>query len=260
MIKPLVYPKDSPRSCLTSSLRIWMILRSVLSKFAIDTKLERVDESPKGHVVFQMYLNRLEKWEDRSIIEFNKGKCNVLHLGRKNCRDQYMLVATQLKRNSTGCISKFSEGSWRQLRAWRISPMKDLGQFHQEKRRFGEGFINVCKFLEGGYKEDGARIFLVVPSHGVRGNGHEPKCIKLPLNIRKCILTARHIQKLKILGHLVQVVLHFQVGWTWWSLKSHSNFSHSVILWYSIELKPCWYASVYSKLPYFRDYKAHLKS
>lgn len=88
-----------------------MILQSVLSKFALDTKLKRVDESPKGHVVFQMYLNRLEKWEDGGITEVRKGKCNVLHLGRNNYRHQYMLVATQLERNSTGCVSKSSEGS-----------------------------------------------------------------------------------------------------------------------------------------------------
>lgn len=63
--------------------------------------------------------------------------------------------------------------------------MRDLGLFHLEKRRPREGFINVYKFLEGGYKEEGARIILIVPSHGTRGNGHGQKCVMFPLNIRK---------------------------------------------------------------------------
>lgn len=62
--------------------------------------------------------------------------------------------------------------------------MRDLGLFDLEKRRVTEDFINVYKFLEGEYNEDGARIYLIVPSHGTRGNGHETECIKFPPNIR----------------------------------------------------------------------------
>ncbi|KAK4820270.1 hypothetical protein QYF61_022840 [Mycteria americana] len=29
-------------------------------------------------------LNRLEKWAERVVSKFNKGKCKVLHLGRNN--------------------------------------------------------------------------------------------------------------------------------------------------------------------------------
>ncbi|KAK4811069.1 hypothetical protein QYF61_016355, partial [Mycteria americana] len=55
-----------------------------LSKFAHDTNLGGRD------------LDRLEKWADRNIMQFNKGKCQVLHLGRNNPRHQYMLGATWL--------------------------------------------------------------------------------------------------------------------------------------------------------------------
>lgn len=87
------------------------IAECTISKFVPDTKLERVDESPKGHAVVQMYVNRVEKWGDRNSMKFNKGRCNVLHLGRNYTRHQYMLAATQLERNSIGGVSKSNKGS-----------------------------------------------------------------------------------------------------------------------------------------------------
>lgn len=86
------------------------ITECTITKFSSDTKLERVNESPKGHAVFQMHINRLEEWEDRNIINFSKGKCNVLHLGRNNYRHQYLLEATQLERNLIGPVSKSNKG------------------------------------------------------------------------------------------------------------------------------------------------------
>ena len=35
------------------------------------------------------YLDRLEKWANGSLVEFNKGKCQFLHLGRSNLVQQY---------------------------------------------------------------------------------------------------------------------------------------------------------------------------
>ncbi|KFV72555.1 hypothetical protein N308_07965, partial [Struthio camelus australis] len=45
-------------------------------------------------------LDRLERWVKRNLLRFNKGKCRVLHLGRKNPIHQYRLEADLLERSS----------------------------------------------------------------------------------------------------------------------------------------------------------------
>jgi len=52
---------------------------------------------PACHVAIQKDLNRLEKWADRNLMKFNKGKCKVLHLGSNNSMNHSMLGTTQLK-------------------------------------------------------------------------------------------------------------------------------------------------------------------
>ncbi|KAK4827366.1 hypothetical protein QYF61_017304 [Mycteria americana] len=68
-----------------------------LSKFAGVTELEGVADTPEGRAAIQKDLERLEKWADRNLMKFNKGKCKVVYLGMNNLIHQYMLGANQLE-------------------------------------------------------------------------------------------------------------------------------------------------------------------
>jgi len=63
--------------------------------------------------------------------------------------------------------------------------LRELRLFSLEKARLRRVLINAYKYLKGRYKEEGARLFSMMPSDSTRHNGQKLKHVRCCLNIRK---------------------------------------------------------------------------
>jgi len=71
-----------------------------LSEFADNTKLGGTDDTLEGCAAIQQDLDRLESCTKRNLINFNRHKCRVSHLGRNNPMHQYRLGSDLLENRS----------------------------------------------------------------------------------------------------------------------------------------------------------------
>uniref|UniRef100_A0A803SNX3 Reverse transcriptase domain-containing protein n=1 Tax=Anolis carolinensis TaxID=28377 RepID=A0A803SNX3_ANOCA len=84
-------------------------LEGTIIKFADDTKLGGIANTPEDRSRIQNDLDRLERWAETNKMKFNRDKCKILHFGRKN----------EIKDTESGtpgltavCAKKTLESSW----------------------------------------------------------------------------------------------------------------------------------------------------
>ncbi|GAB0188404.1 cAMP-dependent protein kinase inhibitor alpha [Grus japonensis] len=66
-------------------------IECTFSKLPNDTKLCGVVDMLEGRDAIRRDLDRLERWARVNHMKFNKAKCKVLHMGRRNPKHNYRL-------------------------------------------------------------------------------------------------------------------------------------------------------------------------
>ncbi|KAK4832113.1 LOW QUALITY PROTEIN: hypothetical protein QYF61_020740 [Mycteria americana] len=75
-------------------------IKRTLMKFADDPKLSGEADTSERRATLQEDLDRLEEWANKNLMQFNKDKGKVLHLGKHNPGVQHRLGPTQLGSSS----------------------------------------------------------------------------------------------------------------------------------------------------------------
>ncbi|KAK4830069.1 hypothetical protein QYF61_008407 [Mycteria americana] len=176
-------------------------LKLVQGRFRLDIRKNSFTERVVKH------WNRLprEVVESPSLEVFKKHVDVVLRDMNAKDRSQQCVLAAKKANGILGCIRQSIASRSREV----ILPLYsalckrdiDIVERVQRKatkddKRTGASLlessgdlINVYKYLKGGYKENGVRLFSVVPSDWTRGYGHKLKHRRFPLNIRKHFFT-----------------------------------------------------------------------
>ncbi|KAK4829412.1 hypothetical protein QYF61_003976 [Mycteria americana] len=75
-------------------------IKRTLMKLADDPKLSGEADNAEGRATLQEDVDRLEEWANKNLMQFNKDKGKVLHLGKHNLGVQHRLGLTQLGSSS----------------------------------------------------------------------------------------------------------------------------------------------------------------
>ncbi|KAK4830486.1 hypothetical protein QYF61_011210 [Mycteria americana] len=143
---------------------------------------------------------------DRNLIKFNYRRCQVLHLGWKSPRHQYMLGTSQFESRSAEkalgvLVDKLTMSG---PPSWSTSyTSRDAGLLSLEKTRL---LGDIFSYLRGAYREDRVILFLEVHRKRVRGNSHMLQQGKFGFDERKGVFH----QKWWVVKHCTR--LHGEAG------------------------------------------------
>ena len=73
---------------------------AAIAKFADDTKVARVTETEHDAQEMQKIIDGLSRWAKKWGMEFNAGKCKVMHFGNHNPRAKYFMDGLELGESS----------------------------------------------------------------------------------------------------------------------------------------------------------------
>ncbi|KAK4818016.1 hypothetical protein QYF61_004129 [Mycteria americana] len=157
-----------------------------LSKFAGDTKLEGVANMPEGCAAIQRDPNRLEKWANRILMKFNKGKCKVLHFWAPHDKKD-IEVLERVQRRATKLVKGLEHKSDEER-------LRELGLFSLQKWRLRGDLIALYNYLKGGCSKVGVSLFSQVTSDRKRGSGIKLCQERFRPDIRKNFFTERVVK------------------------------------------------------------------
>ena len=66
-------------------------VKSWCAMYADDTKISSSVETAESRNTLQNYLDKLVEWADKWQLQFQTGKCKIIHLGTKNVQQSYTM-------------------------------------------------------------------------------------------------------------------------------------------------------------------------
>ena len=93
----LIYINDISSAVRDGNVPDLDLTQSILSLFADDTKWGRCVDRQEDRVRFQLEIDRLSEWSRIWQLHFNTSKCKIMHLGKKNVKEEYTMEGTVLE-------------------------------------------------------------------------------------------------------------------------------------------------------------------